>query len=207
MARTAGCVRRSTGGGVVTGPDVLRLRAGVAATPMPTGVHLRGWRSSMTIDGGRSLWQVWRWLAPQLSAGVAADRLGALTDRAELQRAVDAVVEQLHAADLLVPTRADGPAAPWLDAAAPDPRGAQAVLAAPITITGGPAELVSRVAVAAAACGLPTRPRPARPDGVLLTVGRVAIVARALGDVGLVTPAGARDRVTALAEEATRRIT
>ncbi|RKR91993.1 hypothetical protein BDK92_6424 [Micromonospora pisi] len=82
---------------------VHRLRPTVFATPISTGVHVRGWASSFTIEGGAGLWRVWSALAGQLAAGVPGDQLAAPAGLPpEVRRAIEGFLDQLHAHDLLV---------------------------------------------------------------------------------------------------------
>ncbi|MFI6761582.1 hypothetical protein ACIBF5_20830 [Micromonospora sp. NPDC050417] len=112
---------------------VHRLRPTVFATPITTGVHVRGWASSFTIEGGAGLWRVWSALAGQLATGVPADRLVAPAGLPpEVRRAIDGFLDQLHAHDLLVEvpegwgeSKAEGlppsSVARWLEAVAASP--------------------------------------------------------------------------------------
>ncbi|MFE7536267.1 hypothetical protein ACFU67_18580 [Streptomyces rhizosphaericola] len=115
-----------------------RLRPGVSVTVLHNGVHLRGWITSLTLEGGAGLPVLWGRLAEALAAGEERSRAA----RAELVRAAPAgsplraalltVIDQLLDHDLLV-GRAGGETAegagPWLGAVAERPGAAEAALA------------------------------------------------------------------------------
>nr|MYR38132.1 hypothetical protein [Streptomyces sp. SID4944] len=63
-----------------------RLRPGVSETVLHNGVHLRGWITSLTLEGGDGLPVLWGRLAEAL----AADEERSGTARAELVRAAPA---------------------------------------------------------------------------------------------------------------------
>ncbi|NEC19079.1 hypothetical protein G3I50_12535, partial [Streptomyces parvus] len=52
------------------------LRPGVAVTELPDGVHLRGWITGVTLEGGPGLRVLWSRLAETLTAdsALATDR-------------------------------------------------------------------------------------------------------------------------------------
>ncbi|OEV21379.1 hypothetical protein AN221_07445, partial [Streptomyces nanshensis] len=115
-----------------------RLRPGVSVTVLHNGVHLRGWITSLTLEGGDGLPVLWGRLAEALAAG--GERSGAA--RAELVRAAPAgsplraalltVLGQLLDHGLLVERsggEATGGAGPWLGAVAERPGAAGAALA------------------------------------------------------------------------------
>ncbi|MET8749640.1 hypothetical protein ABZW32_06075 [Streptomyces sp. NPDC004667] len=112
-----------------------RLRPGTAVTPLRDGLHLRGRRGSVTLEGSAALPVLWRSLEQPLRSG----GLDALLDRLEpgspVRTAVEAVVAQLEAHDLLVtgpprPAPDPGPVGPWLAVSADRPAVAAAALAA-----------------------------------------------------------------------------
>ncbi|PWS47240.1 hypothetical protein DKT74_05470, partial [Streptomyces sp. ZEA17I] len=115
-----------------------RLRPGVSVTVLHNGVHLRGWITSLTLEGGAGLPVLWGRLAEALAAGEERSRAA----RAELVRAAPAgsplrtalltVIDQLLDHDLLV-GRTDREttegAGPWLGAVAERPWASVAALA------------------------------------------------------------------------------
>ncbi|MFI6149085.1 hypothetical protein [Streptomyces sp. NPDC051109] len=134
----------------------LRLRPGVAVTPLREGLHLRGRDGSVTLEGSRALPALWELLSERFGQGsedVSGTEVGEdgefaegaegyvdpATGRARLdpadprvEAALTALTAQLHAHDLLLaehPTGAAGPAA-WLAASAHRPASAAAALAA-----------------------------------------------------------------------------
>ncbi|MEV7250677.1 hypothetical protein ACPXCO_26880 [Streptomyces cyaneofuscatus] len=147
-------------------PDALdslgrwRLRPGVSVTVLPHGVHLRGWITSVTLEGGAGLPVLWGRLAEALAGDGGAELARAAVAGSPLRTALVTVIGQLHDHDLLVerPAGENGDAAgPWLGAVADRPAEAAAAL------------IRSRVRVLAA-----------RPDGPL---ARAA--ARALDRAGV----------------------
>ncbi|PVC82192.1 hypothetical protein DBP19_33275 [Streptomyces sp. CS090A] len=145
------------------------LRPGVSVTVLPHGVHLRGWITSVTLEGGAGLPMLWGRLAEALAGDGGAELARAAVAGSPLRAALVTVIGQLHDHDLLVerPAGENGDAAgQWLGAVADRPEEAAAAL------------IRSRVRVLAA-----------RPDGPL---ARAA--ARALDRAGVrAAPAEAAD--------------
>ncbi|MER6195123.1 hypothetical protein [Streptomyces cyaneofuscatus] len=143
------------------------LRPGVSVTVLPHGVHLRGWITSVTLEGGAGLPVLWGRLAEALAGDGGAELARAAVAGSSLRAALVTVIGQLHDHDLLVerPAGEKGDAAgengdaagQWLGAVADRPAEAAATL------------IRSRVRVLAA-----------RPDGPL---ARAA--ARALDRAGI----------------------
>ncbi|MFF2735743.1 hypothetical protein [Streptomyces cyaneofuscatus] len=143
------------------------LRPGVSVTVLPHGVHLRGWITSVTLEGGAGLPMLWGRLAEALAGDGGAELAQAAVAGSPLRAALVTVIGQLHDHDLLVerPAGEKGDAAGengdaagrWLGAVADRPAEAAAAL------------IRSRVRVLAA-----------RPDGPL---ARAA--ARALDRAGV----------------------
>ncbi|MFI5617165.1 hypothetical protein [Streptomyces sp. NPDC051567] len=129
---------------------VRRLRPGVAVTLLRNGLHLRGRRGNVTLEGGTGLPTLWRRLEGPLSDGGLEELLDGLEPGSSLRAAVDTLLGQLDAHDLLVagpagpaggPTGsgeapdharppASGPAARWIGVTAAQPAAAAASLAA-----------------------------------------------------------------------------
>ncbi|MFD5986540.1 hypothetical protein [Streptomyces cyaneofuscatus] len=143
------------------------LRPGVSVTVLPHGVHLRGWITSVTLEGGAGLPVLWGRLAEALAGDGGAELARAAVAGSSLRAALVTVIGQLHDHDLLVERPAGekgdaagengGAAGQWLGAVADRPEEAAAAL------------IRSRVRVLAA-----------RPDGPL---ARAA--ARALDRAGI----------------------
>ncbi len=121
-----------------TEPDVVaalagwQLRPGIALTPLLEGIHLRGRRSRVTLEGSRALPRLWRMLETALRSGDHAALLREAPAGSPLRKALGTVVDQLHAHDLLVEgsvAAEDGPAARWLQATADHPVPAAAAIA------------------------------------------------------------------------------
>ncbi|MFK0013118.1 hypothetical protein [Streptomyces sp. NPDC091027] len=161
-----------------------RLRPGTAVTPLRAGLHLRGRRGSVTLEGSTAVPVVWGLLEEPLRSG----GLGPFRERLEpgsaLHVAVDTLLARLAEHDLLVPgappAAADADAEPavarWLGATARHPADAAAALAAAraeVLARDPGSPLASAAVRALAAGGLPvTRTADAAlpADRVLLTV-------------------------------------
>lgn len=123
---------------------VRRLRPGTAVTPLRGGLHLRGRRGSVTIEGSTALPTLWRALEPRLRDGGLEALLDELRPGSTVRAAVETLIAQLEAHDLLVtePAEVAGPAGPagtvrgsgavamWLAASAGEPAGAAGALGA-----------------------------------------------------------------------------
>lgn len=119
---------------------VRRLRPGTAVTPLRGGLHLRGRRGSVTLEGSTALPTLWRALEPRLRDGGLEALLDGLRPGSTGRAAVETLIAQLEAHDLLVtepteptePTRppGSGPVARWLAAGAAEPARAAAALGA-----------------------------------------------------------------------------
>ncbi|MFE2248157.1 hypothetical protein [Streptomyces lavendulae] len=112
-----------------------RLRPGTAVTPLRDGLHLRGRRGSVTLEGSAALPVLWRSLERPLRTGGLDALLDGLEPGSPVREAVDAVLAQLEAHDLLVtgpppPAPDPGPVGPWLAVSAGRPADAAAALAA-----------------------------------------------------------------------------
>ncbi|MFD7659867.1 hypothetical protein ACFV4N_38320 [Actinosynnema sp. NPDC059797] len=82
---------------------LLRLRPIAHATPTATGLHVRGWRSSFTLEGGKGLWTIWERLAGPLAEGVPPEQLSVPENASPaVARALELIIGQLHEHDLLV---------------------------------------------------------------------------------------------------------
>ncbi|MEU7607299.1 hypothetical protein AB0B44_41805, partial [Streptomyces sp. NPDC041003] len=197
-----------------------RLRPGTAVTPLRAGLHLRGRRGSVTLEGSTAVPVVWGLLEEPLRSGRLAEFREGLEPGSAVRTAVDTLVGQLADHDLLVPgppatgnpdptaavppgtAGAVGPAvARWIDATAGHPADAAAALAAARAevLARDPASPLAAAAVRALeAGGLPvTRtPAPGLPgQRVLLTVRDAAgqdrvVAAGAVGPTGYVTAPG-----------------
>ncbi|MFJ3203053.1 hypothetical protein [Streptomyces sp. NPDC086989] len=184
-------------------PPRVRLRPGVAVTPLRAGLHLRGRDGSVTLEGSTGLPVLWELLAEQLGE---ADGSGAEAGRADRPRhrldpadprvgsALAALTAQLHAHGLLAeypehsahrtysahpghPSGAAEPAA-WLGASTYRPGPAAAALAAarPEVAAADPGDpLATALVRALERAG--TRPRVHRDAG--LPAGRVVVAAGA----------------------------
>ncbi|PYC79473.1 hypothetical protein C7C46_13990 [Streptomyces tateyamensis] len=189
-----------------------RLRPGVGVTPLRAGLHLRGWRSSVTLEGSPALPALWQLLAEVLAGGDHA----ALTDRAPvgspLRAALNTLVGHLREHDLLTGPAEDAPA--WLRVGAADPVAAAADLAAarPQLRTTDPASPLARAAAQAlvrAGAAPATVAAPTADGLVLLTAGpgsatAVGVAATPAG--GFVTAPGTPAQVAADAEALAARL-
>ncbi|QQQ79254.1 hypothetical protein IOD16_12995 [Saccharothrix sp. 6-C] len=193
--------------------NLLRLRPIVHATPTATGLHVRGWRSSFSLDGGKGLWTIWERLAGPLAEGVPPAQL-AVPENAPpaVARALELLIGQLHEHDMLVevPAHWGGHAPPedianWLAAVAPSPVEAwQRLRSAAVAVTGdGPLAAHARRALVAAGVEVSS----VRPGaGLLLTADTHAVAAGCAADVGFVVAPGAVADVAADAAAVARRL-
>lgn len=156
---------------------LLRLRPIVHATPTATGLHVRGWRSSFTLDGGKGLWTIWERLAGPLADGVPPEQL-AVPENASpaVARALELLIGQLHEHDMLVEVPAqwsegqwgeaqsgdDVPAdiASWLESVAPSPLEAWQRLRSAMVVVTGEGALAAHAHRALVAVGLDVTLRP-----------------------------------------------
>lgn len=204
-------------GTVVPGTVVLRLRPIVHASPVAGGLHVRGARSSFTMNGGPGLWRLWRALAEALADGQPAERLRHMSRQPARQAALDLLLAQLAEHDMLVEVPAGwgqqaGPparTARWLEAAAANPVSAwHALRAATLTVhgTGRVAAAAIRALRAAGIQATASATAELLAEAVLnlsaghaevavLQAGGIAVAAMAGRDAGIVTPAGRLDAV------------
>ncbi|MGW4111071.1 hypothetical protein ACWEFJ_09350 [Actinosynnema sp. NPDC004786] len=177
---------------------VLRLRPVVHATPTATGLHVRGWRSSFTLDGGKGLWTIWERLAGPLADGVPPERLAVpATASPAVARALELLIGQLREHDMLVESPVDwGEDAPpddiagWLDSVAPSPRAAWRRLRSATVAVTGEGALAAAAHRALVAAGLDVA--AVRPGaGLVLAAEGHAVAAGCAADVGFVVEPGA----------------
>ncbi|MFD9335283.1 hypothetical protein ACFWBF_12880 [Streptomyces sp. NPDC060028] len=163
---------------------VRRLRPGVAVTPLRSGLHLRGRRGSVTLEGSTALPSLWRLLEEPLRVGGVEDLLDGMEPDAPLRAALDTLLGQLAAHDLLVaapagPAAAD-PVAQWIAVTAQRPAAAAAALATTRAevVAGAPdTPLAGAAGRALARGGLPVS-YTVDPD---LPAGRVLLYAHGAG--------------------------
>ncbi|MFD8294160.1 hypothetical protein ACFV2B_38890 [Streptomyces lavendulae] len=181
--------------GAAAAPDALdslrhwRLRPGVAASALARGLHLRGWITSITLEGSPALPALWRMLEEALRTGGAAELAARTGAGTPLRGALCTLIGQLHAHGMLVeyadPSGA-GPAHDWLLKVAARPADAAAALAA------------ARVEV-----------RAAGPDGALVAAALRALAHAGVEDAryapGAVTAAGGAVLLTATLADGTER--
>jgi hypothetical protein len=191
--------------------SLVRLRPVVHASPTATGVHVRGWASSFTVTGGKGLWTVWQRVATALADGVPADELGAPAGATPaVSKAVDLILDQLRAHDMLVTVPDWGRDAPadsvrgWLESVAQQPQQAWRRLStATIAITGSPV-LVAAARRAITAVGLRVQTAPG--EGLVVTSGNLAVAADCSGAVGFVVHPGSYEDVISDAKAVARRL-
>lgn len=116
-------------------PGRWTLRPGVSVTALHNGVHLRGWITSVTLEGGPGVPVLWARLAQVLSADGDRDGYAELVRAAPagspLRAALITVIGQLHDHDLLVERSGEEPegrAGQWLGSVADRPAAAAAAL-------------------------------------------------------------------------------
>ncbi|GGZ50674.1 hypothetical protein GCM10010387_51190 [Streptomyces inusitatus] len=207
-------------------PDALdslrhrRLRPGVTATVLRDGVHLRGWITSVSLEGSPALPALWEHLAEALATDGGRALAGAVPAGSPLRAALVSLIDRLSEHDLLVERGghdggglAGGLAGQWLDTVADRPAQAAARLAGTRARVLGtrPDGAFARAAGRALDHGGTgaERAREELPDGRLLLVaslpdGELAVSAGVYAGFGFVTPVGsprqARADAAALAE-------
>ncbi|WP_176582968.1 hypothetical protein [Streptomyces marincola] len=205
-------------------PDALdelprwRLRPGVAVTALASGVHLRGWITSVTLEGSPALAALWRHVDHALATD-GGTALARDTPRGSpLRAAFVTLIEQLRAHDLLtVRSHAEtGPAGPWLNTVAGRPGRAAAHLARTHTEVRAAERAGALARAAERALGGAGR-APARETGPDLPAGQVlltattgrqvrAVAAGVRGGTGFVTPVGSPAQVRADARALAARL-
>ncbi|MFK0199594.1 hypothetical protein [Streptomyces lavendulae] len=176
-------------------PDALdalrhwRLRPGVTASALERGLHLRGWITSITLEGSPALPALWRMLEEALRTGGAAELAARVGAGTPLRGALCTLIGQLHAHGMLVEDVAPpaaGLAHDWLLDIAARPADAAAALTA------------ARVEV-----------RAAGPDGALVTAALRALAHAGVDDAryapGAGTAAGGPVLLTATLADGTER--
>ncbi|GAA1569257.1 hypothetical protein [Streptomyces globosus] len=202
-------------------PPAVRLRPGVAATPLRAGLHLRGRDGSVTLEGSRALPALWNLLADRLGAepatlAGAAHRPGGL-DPADprVATALDGLTAQLRAHGLVAEFPAGGQApAAWLAASADRPGAAAAALAAapPVVTAADPdAPLAAALLRALHRAGIRPEARAygSLPPGLVMAAAGVPPVAVAAGRTaggGFVTAPTSPERVREDAEAVRARL-
>ncbi|MEU8774869.1 hypothetical protein [Streptomyces sp. NPDC048606] len=212
--------------GAAGAPRTVRvLRPGVAVTPLRAGLHLRGRRGSVTLEGSAALPVLWRSLEGPLRAGRLDDAVASLEPGSSTRRAVETLIGQLEEHDLLVARPADAhdtvanPVERWTAATSERPGAAAAALASTRfeVVAGAPDGELARAAGRALELGGPTVTYTADPllpaDRILLRTrvtsaeprtAPVAVAAGLCGGTGWVTAPGsaAQARSDAAALEA-----
>ncbi|MGA5471217.1 hypothetical protein ACPCUK_20845 [Streptomyces arboris] len=180
------------------------LRPGVSVTALPHGVHLRGWITSVTLEGGAGLPVLWHRLAEALAGDGGAELARAAVAGSPLRAALVTVIGQLHDHDLLVERPAgdqgdaagenDDAAGQWLGAVADRPTVAAAALAhsrVRVLAARPDGPLARAAARALDRAGI----RAATGEAVDLPDGQVLLVAAGPGEPSpLGTEQDARDR-------------
>ncbi|MFE0459265.1 hypothetical protein ACFW1A_08370 [Kitasatospora sp. NPDC058965] len=202
--------------GAPTEPDALdglarvRLRPGVAVTPLQGGLHLRGWRSGVTLEGSRALPALWQLLAAALETGDHAALVTRAPAGTPLRAALNTLLGHLRAHDLLVDRAGSTP--DWLHAAAARPGAAAAAVAAahPRILDADPAGPFARAAARALSRAGATPTTVRSPGGFLLLTagpgGATAVGAALTGDGGFVTAPGTPAQVAQDARTLTVRL-
>jgi hypothetical protein len=147
-----------------------RLRPVVHASPTVGGIHVRGWRSSFTVEGSAALWPLWCELSRRLETGESP-----LTwaTRAETH-AAGLIMAQLREHDMLV----DPAEAPdWLAAVSPDPAESWHRLQAARVVVEGD-DPVARSAVQALKTSVQVVRDEQRTPGTVLRTGAAALAVR-----------------------------
>ncbi|MFD7458832.1 MULTISPECIES: hypothetical protein [unclassified Streptomyces] len=203
VVRAGGATTSEAVGGT-TEPALPRLRPDVAVTPLRAGLHLRGRRGSVTLEGSTALPALWRLLEEPLRSGDAEELGRRAAPGTPVRKALDTLVERLRDHDLVV-SAPTGRAADWVAATAVRPADTAAALAAAHVevASGAPrgplAEAVSR-ALSDAGVAWSHAADPALPEDVVLLReaggGRRAVaVGGVRGGRGYVTAPGSPEQV------------
>ncbi|MEV7545519.1 hypothetical protein [Streptomyces sp. NPDC089915] len=134
---------------------VLRLRPGVAVTPLRAGLHLRGRGGSVTLEGSAALPALWKLLEEPLREGGLEALLDGMEPGSPLRGAVEVLLGRLEAHGLLTTGEAEppgeDPVGRWLAESAERPADAAAALAAARAevLAGDPGGPLARAAVRA----------------------------------------------------------
>lgn len=200
------------------------LRPGVSVTVLHNGVHLRGWITSVTLEGGAGLPALWARLAEALATDGSAEPTLTAPAGSPLRAALVTVIGQLHDHGLLV-ERPGGEG--WLGAVAERPTDAAAALSRTrVRVLGtrpdGPLARAAVRALDRAGVRTETVETAELPDGQILLVGSEvgmppalageqdrAVAAGLRSGAGFVTPVGsplqARADADGLADRLRRR--
>lgn len=193
------------------------LRPGIGVSALTEGIHVRGRRSSVTLEGSRALPALWQMLEQALHTGDHAALLRQAPPDSALRKALGTLVAQLHAHDLLVErsAAATDPAAAtrWLRAVANQPDAAAAAIAAvrPQVLAADPESALAQAAERALRrCG--ASPVSVASDAVtdpgliVLVASELAVAAGLAGGTAFVTAPGSPAQVRADAAELTARL-
>lgn len=193
-----------------------RLRPGVAVTLLRNGLHLRGRRGSVTLEGSTALPALWRLLEEPLRTGESDELLRQAEAGSSVRKALDTLIAQLRAHDLIVEAPAD-PTPDWVAATAERPvEAASAIAAARVQVlagaVGGPLAEAAGRALSQGGASVSYAAGRALPAGaVLLCAGedkqRWAVAAGVCGDAGYVTAPGSPEQVRADAAALAARLT
>jgi hypothetical protein len=195
---------------------LLRLRPIVHATPTETGLHVRGWSSSFSLEGGKGLWTVWERLAGPLATGVPPEQLAVPPGASPaMAAALDLIIGQLHEHDLLVRVPVawgtPGPDVPppdiasWLESVAGDPADAWRRLRSTTVTVIGEGALAAAAYRALTSSGLTVHP-VVPGDDLIVIAGRHVVAAGWAAEVGYVVRPGIRDQVVADARAVAQRL-
>jgi hypothetical protein len=180
---------------------VMRLRPVVHVSPTADGIHVRGWASSFTLQGGKGLWTVWQSIAASLAEGIPQTEFKAPdTAPPAVAKAIQMILDQLLAHDMVVTVSDDwipdpppDDVAEWLVSVAPNPQDSWLRLrAATFTITGS-GLLAAAARRALESAGLEARPEPG--DGLVLAASGHAVTAGCDDQVGYVVHPGSYEDV------------
>lgn len=199
---------------------VERLRPVVHVSPLPDGLHVRGWDGGFVVTGGRGLIAVWRMIAPLLADGVVAGESPRISDNAGVQQAVKVLMAQLREHRMLVAVprswgaSVDGPSAElagWLESAAADPVGAWQRLARTTVTVEGAGPIADAAVSAVTRLGLTVSTGSGAhlelaAAQALVTAEGTAVIAAASDEVAFVTATGSPDATIREAELIARRL-
>lgn len=191
---------------------LIRLRPVVHASPTANGLHVRGWASSFTLDGGKGLWTIWQRLAGALADGVEPADFGVPEGAPPaVAKAVGMIIDQLREHDMVVTVPAgwgrEGPSATvasWLESVAPRPQEAWERLQDTTFFITGSGFLAAAARRAITSTGLAVQTSPG--EGLVLTAGEHAVAAGCSSSLGYVVHPGAYQDVISDAKGVAQRL-
>ncbi|MBP2324119.1 hypothetical protein JOF56_004504 [Kibdelosporangium banguiense] len=191
---------------------VVRLRPVVHASPTPDGIHVRGWASSFTLQGGKGLWTIWQRIAASLATGIPNSEFRVPnTASPAVAKAIQMIIDQLQAHDMVVtvdsewiPDAPPDEVADWLISVAPQPQESWLRLRAATFTVVGSGLLAAAARRALESTGLEARSEPG--DGLIVVTDEHAVAAGCSDQVGYVVHPGSYEDAVSDGKDVARRL-